>query len=89
MSATAQQISGRLESGYLSEHDTAGTTTEWGVFSFSRTLGRHVLDSYERRADAVDARDRIAHFIDASALLVHREVITGRWTPDTVHGGAA
>ena len=72
----------------LADHDTDGSRTEWGVLSFSPGLERHVLDEYDDRATAAGERDRIRHGADPAALLVHREVLTGRWTPDTTHGGA-
>lgn len=72
-------------SPHLSDHDTAGTVTQWGVFSFSKGLEHHVVDEHGDRAHALAARDLIRKSIDAWALLVHREVVTGKWTPDTTH----
>jgi hypothetical protein len=63
----------------LAAHDTDGTRSEWGVLSFSPGLGKHVLDDYPDHDQAEQARNRIRHYVDASALLVHREIVTGRW----------
>lgn len=72
----------------LADHDTDGTTTEWAVYSFSPGLACHVLDEFTEHDQAQAARDRIRHDHDASALLVHRTRVTGRWTPDTTHPSA-
>ena len=76
-------------SAALADHDTAAEHTEWGVLSYSPRLGRHVVDEHPDHDTAQAGRDRIRHTVDMAALLVHREVRTGRWTPDTTHGGAA
>jgi hypothetical protein len=70
----------------LADHDTPGTTTEWAVFSFSPGLRRHVLDSCDDHDQAEAMRDHTRRHMDASALLVHRTVSTGRWTPETAGG---
>ena len=70
----------------LADHDTDGTTIEWGVFSYSKGLARHVLDECDDHDQAEAMRDHTRKHMDASALLVHRTRITGRWTPETAGG---
>ncbi|HEY9367524.1 hypothetical protein [Streptomyces sp.] len=70
----------------LAEHDAPETTTEWGVFSYSKGLKRYVLDECDDHEQAEAMRDHLRRRVSASALLVHREVITGRWTPETAGG---
>ena len=75
-------------SAVLGDYDIAAEHTEWGVLSWSHGLKRYVLDEYDDHDAAQAYRDHVRHD-HMAALLVHREVLTGRWTPDTTHGGAA
>jgi hypothetical protein len=53
----------------------------YGVFSFSRALGRHVMDEYDELSEAEQCRDSIRCRVDASAVILRRVDRTGHWTP--------
>jgi hypothetical protein len=64
----------------------AGTRTVWGVLSFSRALGRHVVDDCGSAEEAQVCLSLTRRRFDASALLVSRVEILGPWalTPQGV-----
>jgi hypothetical protein len=79
--------SATLAPSSLRDLSDAGTRTVWGVLSFSRALGRHVVDDCGSAEEAQVCLSLTRRRFDASALLVSRVEILGPWalTPQGVN----
>lgn len=75
---------GSKETTRLAEFAPPTVHQVYGVFSFSRALGRHVMDEYDDPEAAQECRDNIRRRVDASAVILRRTDLTGSWLPPAV-----